>query len=558
MDPKELRGLMEAYAEVYAPEQIDEVLDTPEKANEYAKKNVKSMVGAFVKGAVNKDISQLKTIEKRKRGAELAKRKAARKAAEEQNEDFELWVNGLVEEGYDLSEYTWEEMYEAYIEEAPNLGTGGTAQDMINRRQAAKTKAGGTLGAGGGQAAMRKLQSQGVDARSAYAKVHSQGERNLSAAAKPPAAKPPAAKQPTTAPAARPSGGAPAARPAASAPASRPSATPAARPAASSSAAKPAPAAAKPAPAKPAGSAMDQWAKANPRLAQAQKIRQQGGSRAEVNKSLYNKGTAAATSTPTVVKAGVDLFDIVRGYLLDGGYAETLEEAEWMMANLIDEEAIDIILGEEQLDEISNKTVSSALNARIANTGAAIDRENKNRTPQNVRDTVRAADKESSMRSAVAKRRARMAKEEFAIDEASRADEFTRAAIARSSGRKGGVTFEPGPNWDPSANRGKGAHISPKQKEKQRRKALRQEAFEAWLDEALTGERYKKVMNKPGWRNYARMHSEDPAKRPTKRGGRGEKGLSKQHDFGAADRGTGNKAARRAGKPVYDSRQEED
>ena len=402
----------------------------------------------------------------------------------QEKQDFENWVNSLVEEGYDLSEYTWEEMYEAYIEEAPNLGTGGTAQDMINRRQAAKTKAGGTLGAGGGQAAMRKLQSQGVDARSAYAKVHSQGERNLSAAAKPPAA-----KQPTTAPAARPSGGAPAARPAASAPASRPSATPAARPAASSSAAKPAPAAAKPAPAKPAGSAMDQWAKANPRLAQAQKIRQQGGSRAEVNKSLYNKGTAAATSTPTVVKAGVDLFDIVRGYLLDGGYAETLEEAEWMMANLIDEEAIDIILGEEQLDEISNKTVSSALNARIANTGAAIDRENKNRTPQNVRDTVRAADKESSMRSAVAKRRARMAKEEY-VDEASSRDEFTRAAIARNSGRKGGITFEPGPNWDSSANRGKGAHISPKQKEKQRRKGLRQEEY---VDEASSRDEFTRA-----------------------------------------------------------------
>ena len=89
MDPKELRGLMEAYAEVYAPEQIDEVLDTPEKANEYAKKNVKSMVGAFAKGVVNKDISQLKTIEKRKRGAELAKGKAERKAAEEQNEEVE-------------------------------------------------------------------------------------------------------------------------------------------------------------------------------------------------------------------------------------------------------------------------------------------------------------------------------------------------------------------------------------------------------------------------------------------------------------------------------------
>lgn len=73
---------MEQFEEV---EVLDEVLDTPERANEYAKKNVRSMLGAFAKGVVNKDISQLKTIEKRKRGAELGKRKAEKKAA---NEEF--------------------------------------------------------------------------------------------------------------------------------------------------------------------------------------------------------------------------------------------------------------------------------------------------------------------------------------------------------------------------------------------------------------------------------------------------------------------------------------
>jgi thioester reductase-like protein len=33
-------------------------------------------------------------------------------------EEVEIWVNSLLEEGYDLSDYTWEEMYEAYVEEA--------------------------------------------------------------------------------------------------------------------------------------------------------------------------------------------------------------------------------------------------------------------------------------------------------------------------------------------------------------------------------------------------------------------------------------------------------
>ena len=66
------------------------------------------------------------------------------------------------------------------------------------------------------------------------------------------------------------------------------------------------------------------------------------------------------------------------------------------------------------------------------------------------------------------------------------------------------------------------------------------------LDEALTGERYKKVIKKPGGTAYSRNVSADPAKRAT-RGGRGG-----ESDFGAGDRGAGNKAARRVGKTVPD------
>jgi hypothetical protein len=43
-----------------------------------------------------------------------------------------------------------------------------------------------------------------------------------------------------------------------------------------------------------------------------------------------------------------DIFDVVLEFLQVEGYAETLEEAEWMMANLIDEEAIAIVIGEAQ------------------------------------------------------------------------------------------------------------------------------------------------------------------------------------------------------------------
>jgi hypothetical protein len=77
-------------------------------------------------------------------------------------------------------------------------------------------------------------------------------------------------------------------------------------------------------------------------------------------------------------------------------------------------------------------------------------------------------------------------------------------------------------------------------KRKAERKAA-EEQNEEYVDEALTGERYKKAVKKPGGTAYSRMVSADPKKRAT-RGGRGG-----ESDFGAGDRGSGNKAARRAG-----------
>ena len=52
-----------------------------------------------------------------------------------------------------------------------------------------------------------------------------------------------------------------------------------------------------------------------------------------------------------VTKEELDIFDVVLEFLQAEGYAETLEEAEWLMSNVIDDEAISIILGEEQIDE---------------------------------------------------------------------------------------------------------------------------------------------------------------------------------------------------------------
>lgn len=37
-----------------------------------------------------------------------------------ENQEFEMWVNSLVEDGYDLSDYTWDDMYEMYVNAGEN------------------------------------------------------------------------------------------------------------------------------------------------------------------------------------------------------------------------------------------------------------------------------------------------------------------------------------------------------------------------------------------------------------------------------------------------------
>ena len=51
----------------------------------------------------------------------------------------------------------------------------------------------------------------------------------------------------------------------------------------------------------------------------------------------------------------VEIFDTVLEFLQTEGYAETLEEAEWLMANELDAEDIEAILEAEQLNELSNR-----------------------------------------------------------------------------------------------------------------------------------------------------------------------------------------------------------
>jgi hypothetical protein len=175
---------------------------------------------------------------------------ASQELTEEQVwEEVETWVNSLIEEGYDLSDYTWEEMYESYIEEQGRGTRTGSNPNVYKPATTTSGPAGGGMGGrrGGGSS------PGGLKPKPQMANL------------------PPSARQVTQYPAGVPTGvgggnaGAsvqPAPRPDATA-APKPTATAAPRPTATAAAPKPAAAPA----AKPAGSAMDQFAKANPKLA---------------------------------------------------------------------------------------------------------------------------------------------------------------------------------------------------------------------------------------------------------------------------------------------------
>lgn len=76
------------------------------------------------------------------------------------------------------------------------------------------------------------------------------------------------------------------------------------------------------------------------------------GDEKETNKQMKRRiaiQSPASRRTELLNKEEVDIFDEVLEFLQVEGYAETLEEAEWMMANVIDEKAIAIVIGEAQV-----------------------------------------------------------------------------------------------------------------------------------------------------------------------------------------------------------------
>ena len=273
------------------------------------------------------------------------------------------WVNALLEEGYDLSEYTWEDMYEAYLEQldegaadagvAVRKGIGNAAGSYFNAvkgvAKGAADVAGSQLKGLAGQTttsnnplaragnAVTRAVSAPSRAAAGFAKGLVTGQGDTPAKPKMPGL-PPSAKKVTQYPQGVSTGvgggnaGAsrqpPAARPATPAPAAArpaaPAATPAARPAAP--AAKAAPAAAAPSTAaigfKLAQQGVDLAAPKKPSL------------RSGID-DLKNMGTASRQRQG--LTQSFDPFDVVLGHLIDEGYADTEESATAIMANMSEE-----------------------------------------------------------------------------------------------------------------------------------------------------------------------------------------------------------------------------
>jgi hypothetical protein len=277
---------------------------------------------------------------------------ASQELTEEQVwEEVETWVNSLLEEGYDLSDYTWEEMYESYLEEQGRRGSAAI------RNQNVYTLPTSSAGTRRGAAAGTRTPAAKPGSSSPIPRMANLGAGYKSAELQQ-SAKASASQVGTTRTGA---GGVsvgggnagasvqPAPKPTATA-APKPTATAAPRPTATAAAPKPAAAPA----AKPAGSAMDQFAKANPKLAAsaAERDRTRGTS-ATTNplmKDMKSRLPAPKTPSPTTAKtgfdlakkgvnlaAGFDMFDVVKGYLIGEGYADTEEAALAIMINMSEE-----------------------------------------------------------------------------------------------------------------------------------------------------------------------------------------------------------------------------
>jgi hypothetical protein len=101
-----------------AGELIRQTVQTAQKAGQAASKFGSSVREPFETTKAGRNL-QAALIKGLRTGSRAARDFAAREVAKRKvsmKEDFGLWVEDLLQEGYDLSEYTWDELYEEYEE----------------------------------------------------------------------------------------------------------------------------------------------------------------------------------------------------------------------------------------------------------------------------------------------------------------------------------------------------------------------------------------------------------------------------------------------------------
>jgi len=270
-------------------------------------------------------------------------------------EEVESWVNSLIEEGHDLSDYTWEEMYEAYIVEAPLSAFSGLKADLnrkgLENRVSSFLKGGkptatptpatparstGQLSAFSGLKA--DLARKGLENRvSSFLK----GEKPV-----------PAARPDTTATTATTATTRPPAKPVTAAPKVSPAPNPSLA-AASSALSGTGALAAKPKPQSDIGAmitrSQQRQAAQTPKPAAPAPARPMGGGRERMLRSSYE----------------YDAYDLVLEYLLTEGHADTVEEAHYVMMEMDAEVIQDIVeAAADQSDKQIDKGVKATYKAQ--------------------------------------------------------------------------------------------------------------------------------------------------------------------------------------------------
>ena len=243
-------------------------------------------------------------------------------------EGVENWVHSLLEEGYDLSDYTWEEMYESYLEEQGRPDSAAIRNQNVytppasERPQIAGGGMGGMRGSGRDRNATQTSSSPGALRVPAPTAAKIEPYKSKFAGARDAAFE--KAKQIKGSPVLGPkivgSGGngntSPTlARPAATAPSSKPDAAKTATPEK-----------------KMGGDPMDQWARANPTLAAKVKPGQSGYNTIRTRLDADNDR-----------QENYDAYDLVLSHLINEGYADTQEAALAIMGNMSEEWSQSII-----------------------------------------------------------------------------------------------------------------------------------------------------------------------------------------------------------------------